>query len=104
MLIGKHLRTTPHYNTSDGEEVSHSVVFKTNFSYMAGGAAVMLLGMLSVLPIFYGYWNLGPNPRLNPFEIAQVFEGPTLAKAPGFIDGNGGDLYEDNGGKIMFLW
>ncbi|CAG8980201.1 hypothetical protein HYALB_00012395 [Hymenoscyphus albidus] len=97
-------------------QTSEEVIFKTNFAYMAGGLVVMLVGILSVVPIFFGYWNLSHHTRLNPFDMAQAFHSTDLPGASvlphmglrepsGVIDGENkvfGVVTEDGKSKLMY--
>lgn len=53
-------------------------VFESNYYYLAGALVVMLLAVAVVMPIFYGFWELGRNVSLLPLEIANAFEAPLL--------------------------
>lgn len=39
----------------------------------------MLTCALIVLPLYYGFWQLGRNVSLSPVEIAHTFGAPILA-------------------------
>ncbi|KAG2162121.1 hypothetical protein JADG_001860 [Aureobasidium aubasidani] len=45
---------------------------------MFGALASMLVCVLCVLPSYYGYWQLGRDVTLGPFEIANAFRAPVL--------------------------
>jgi hypothetical protein len=57
-------------------------VYRTDWRYVAAAAAASLLcGVLGgVLPLFWGWWQLGRAVSLNPLEIAQAFRAPLLAR------------------------
>jgi hypothetical protein len=52
------------------KQTSNITVFKSNYSYLAAALALMILGILVVLPTFQGFWELGRNVSLNPLEVA----------------------------------
>lgn len=56
-------------------------LYLMDWRYMVGGLVVSLLAALSVLPLFYGFWDLGREVSMNPFEIAMAFDAPLLADA-----------------------
>ena len=58
-------------------------VYTTNYAYMAAAFVVSLLGVLSVIPTYYGFWTLGRTVSLSPLEIAKAFNAPLLATVPG---------------------
>ncbi|KAH0363973.1 hypothetical protein KCU65_g7039, partial [Aureobasidium melanogenum] len=55
-----------------------SIHYKTNKPYMWGALASMLFCILCVLPSYWGYWQLGRDVTLGPFEIANAFRAPVL--------------------------
>ncbi|KAH0157093.1 hypothetical protein KCU67_g8051, partial [Aureobasidium melanogenum] len=66
--------------TKDFEAVQYgtSIHYKTNKPYMWGALASMLVCVLCVLPSYWGYWQLGRDVTLGPFEIANAFRAPVL--------------------------
>lgn len=72
-------------------------LYLMDWRYMVGGLVVSLLAALSVLPLFYGFWNLDREVSMNPFEIAMAFDAPLLADAgPHF---SAGDIVKQIGDK-----
>lgn len=55
------------------EQHSNINVFQSHYSYLAGALAVMVLGVLFVIPTFNGFWHFGRSVSLNPLEIAKAF-------------------------------
>lgn len=55
-----------------------SIHYKTHRAYMYGAVASMIVCVLCVLPSYYGYWQLGRDVTLGPFEIANAFRAPVL--------------------------
>ena len=64
------------------EQHSNINVFQSHYSYLAGALAVMVLGVLVVIPTFNGFWQLGRDVSLNPLEIAKAFN-------PEILEGTG---------------
>jgi hypothetical protein len=59
-------------------QTSTSIHYKTNTGYMFGAIASVLVCVLCVIPSYYGYWQLGHDVTLGPFEIANAFRAPVL--------------------------
>lgn len=59
-------------------QYSTSIHYKTNRNYMYGALASILFCVLCVLPSYWGYWQLGRDVTLGPFEIANAFRAPVL--------------------------
>lgn len=58
--------------------IQDAIFYKTNFAFMYGALASMLVCVICVLPVYYGYWQLGRPVTLGPFEIAAAFRAPDL--------------------------
>lgn len=54
------------------------VHYSTNWGFLAGAIASMLVCVICVLPSYWGYWELGRPVSLGPFEIASAFMAPVL--------------------------
>ncbi|KAH6954444.1 hypothetical protein DER45DRAFT_570478 [Fusarium avenaceum] len=66
------------YNTTDKQNVEYdsgttTLVYVTDYNKMWIAVAVSLVGIFSVLPTFWGWWELGRDVSLNPLEIANAF-------------------------------
>lgn len=68
------------YNTTEvpGKQYGQSIHYKTNKPFMYGALASILVCVLCVLPSYWGYWQLGRDVTLGPFEIANAFRAPIL--------------------------
>ncbi|KAI5239331.1 hypothetical protein E4T43_06806 [Aureobasidium subglaciale] len=66
------------YTTWNATEYTYSIHYQTNRAYMWGALASMLFCIICVLPSYYGYWQLGREVTLGPFEIANAFRAPVL--------------------------
>jgi hypothetical protein len=60
------------------QEYSVSLHYKTNKGFMYGALASIIVCVLCVLPSYWGYWQLGRDVTLGPFEIANAFRAPIL--------------------------
>jgi hypothetical protein len=63
---------------------STQIVYVTNYHYTIIAAAVSFLGILAVIPTFWGWWEDGRKVSMSPLEIAKAFDTPLLS----IIDGN----------------
>jgi hypothetical protein len=83
-------------------------VYRTDWGFVFGAAAASALGVLGVLPLFWGWWQLGRAVSLNPLEVAHAFCAPLLRGAThrnrrGGPDDNGleDSSLDDSGGGGM---
>lgn len=53
-------------------------VYTTNFSYVAGALVATLVTVLLVLPVYWGFWQLGRKVTLGPLEITEAFGAPIV--------------------------
>ncbi|OCK76978.1 hypothetical protein K432DRAFT_418896 [Lepidopterella palustris CBS 459.81] len=58
--------------------------YHTNGSVLAIATLVSLLGVLAVVPLYVGWWELGRTMTLSPVEVARAFGGNVLEG----VDGN----------------
>lgn len=47
--------------------------------YMYGALSATILCVLLILPVYWGFWELGRRVSLNPIEVANAFHAPMLA-------------------------
>ena len=45
-----------------------------------------MIGILAVLPLYYGFWRLGRKVSLSPIEILTAFDAPLTREADGNAD------------------
>ncbi|KAI4725566.1 hypothetical protein E4T49_06685 [Aureobasidium sp. EXF-10728] len=91
------MATDPWYSNTDNnqsltrqlkaQQYGLSIHYQTNRSFMYGALASILFCVLCILPSYWGYWQLGRDVTLGPFEIANAFRAPildhpTVANAP----------------------
>ncbi|KAG9853191.1 hypothetical protein KCU98_g3214, partial [Aureobasidium melanogenum] len=70
-------QTNVSYDTS-ATQYAYSIHYKTNHGFMWGALASILVCVLCVIPSYWGYWQLGRDVTLGPFEIANAFRAPVL--------------------------
>lgn len=59
-------------------------VYHTSPLLVALGIAVSLIGVVAVVPLYYGFWEMGRKVSLNPLETARAFGAPLMEG----LDGN----------------
>ena len=57
------------------------LVYDSNYSFLADALVVMLLAVVTVVPVFNGFWLLERNTSLSPLELAKAFGSPILDRA-----------------------
>jgi len=55
-----------------------ALIFQSNYYYLAAALAVMLVALLAVLFLLWGWWELGRRVTLSPLETAKAFGAPTM--------------------------
>lgn len=77
---------------TDTEDVQYTsitfdLIYVTDYSKLWVAVAVSFIGLVSALPVFWGWWQLGRKVSLSPLEVANAFGafGPTSA-IPSHID------------------
>ncbi|KAJ4366817.1 hypothetical protein N0V83_007342 [Neocucurbitaria cava] len=53
--------------------------YMTSFAYVGGALAATLTTLLLVLPVYWGFWQLGRKVTLGPLEISHAFGAPVIA-------------------------
>lgn len=62
-------------------QTSVVTVYKSQYHYFAAALIPMLVTTTSILPTFYGWWQLGRPMTLSPIEIAKAFDSKILKEA-----------------------
>lgn len=65
-----------------------ATTYQTNSTLVALGIVVSLAGIIAILPLYYGYWELGRCVSLNPLEIARAFGAPLFDGMDGNASAN----------------
>jgi hypothetical protein len=66
--------------------------YTTDFNYVAGALVATFVTLLLVLPVYWGFWQLGRKVTLGPLEIANAFNAPIIK--PENVKGQHGDFEE----------
>jgi hypothetical protein len=53
-------------------------VYQTQVGWVAGAFILIMLSCLSIVPTYWGWWNLGRPVTMSPLEIAKAFDAPLL--------------------------
>lgn len=59
----------------------NQTIYVTDYRYLMLGAVVSLLGIIAVVPTFWGWWENGREVSMSPLEVAKAFDAPLLASA-----------------------
>lgn len=63
------------------QHTNPGLVFHSEYRYLITALAVTLFALLSMLPLFWGRWNLGQPVTLSPLETAKAFGAPIMQLA-----------------------
>jgi hypothetical protein len=55
-----------------------ALIFYSNYRFLAAALVVMLLALLAVLFLLWGWWELGRPVSLSPLETARAFGAPAM--------------------------
>jgi hypothetical protein len=67
--------------TFTARRTSPALLFHSEYRYLAAALAVLLLALLAVLFLLWGWWELGRPVSLSPLELAMAFEAPMMQRA-----------------------
>ncbi|KFY25922.1 hypothetical protein V491_01546 [Pseudogymnoascus sp. VKM F-3775] len=56
-------------------------VYSSDYKFLGASIAIILLSLILITPLYYGYWKIGRRPTLNPLETAKAFGAPLLERA-----------------------
>ena len=71
---------------------------KTQYQYLLGAIAIMMLSVTAIISILKGWWVLGRTVSLSPLEIAKAFNAPLL-HSDQLSDVSIDNLFEGNRGS-----
>jgi hypothetical protein len=58
-------------------------VYRSNFTIMGVAVLLNFLGVVSTLPLFWRWWQLGRSVSLSPLEVENAFEAPLMREVHG---------------------
>jgi hypothetical protein len=63
------------------QRTNPALVFQSEYRYLAAALAVILLALLAMLFLLWGWWELGRPVSLSPLETAKAFGAPMMQSA-----------------------
>lgn len=75
--------TYPTAQSIDAQQSASKIIYRTDYRYLIGAVVVMGVGIISVFVSFFGWWRLGRDLSLDPFETAKAFDAPSLIERQG---------------------
>ncbi len=66
---------TQHVNFTGTQQ---HTIYRVDWPWLASGIVVSLLGIVALIPLYIGWWELGRPVSLNPLEVANAFGAPLL--------------------------
>lgn len=85
-LYGVEPGTTLSNVQAKGIQFFRDVYHSTDYVYAIAGVVCTAICVLLVVPVYWGFWQLGRDVTMGPLEIAYAFQGPAFA---GVTDTNG---------------
>lgn len=65
--------------TVPAKQTQQLTVFHTDLRWFAGAAVLQLLTIIFVLPVFWGWWKIGTDLTLSPFQTGKMLQSPLLS-------------------------
>lgn len=66
------------HQTVPAQQTESQNVFHTDLRWFAGAATIQSITIIIVLPVFWGWWNVGVELTLSPFHTAKLLDAPVL--------------------------
>ncbi|KAI9719375.1 MAG: hypothetical protein M1812_003446 [Candelaria pacifica] len=57
---------------------SEQNIYQSHYRYLAGALMISLFSIVTVTPMFYGYWQIGRRVSMSPIETSKAFDAPLL--------------------------
>ncbi|KAF7555271.1 hypothetical protein G7Z17_g2283 [Cylindrodendrum hubeiense] len=70
----------------EGTQLRTTTKYTLHTEYLAGTLAILVVGVIAVVWLFYGFWLLGRRVSMSPLEIAAAFQAPITAGADSNAD------------------
>jgi hypothetical protein len=61
-----------------GEYHIYHTVYKTNTLILGIGVGLMVVAVLAIMPLFWGFWRLGRKVSMSPLEVAKALHYSTI--------------------------
>jgi hypothetical protein len=79
-------------------QTQSTLVYHSEYGYLAGASALVLLALIGVSTTLYGWWELGRNVSLSPLETAKALGAELFRHYPHWnTHMDGGNLAKDMG-------
>ena len=69
----------PIHSTIEAIRTTEQSVYQSNMGYLYAAIGILQLGVIVVLPVFYGWWKLGRKFTMSPIDVANAFSAPVLS-------------------------
>lgn len=69
--------------TVPASQVAVVNVYRSHYLFLGLALALNLVGLVLIVPTYWGWWAFGRKITLSPIEIARAFRAPGLASADG---------------------
>lgn len=63
--------------TNAGMQTLEQLTFRTTYSFMWAGVALVFVGLVEIVPLFWGFWEVKEEVTLDPMEIVFQPRGTT---------------------------
>jgi hypothetical protein len=61
-----------------GEYLIYHTVYKTNALILGIGVGLMVVAVLAIMPLYWGFWRLGRKVSMSPLEVAKAMHYSTI--------------------------
>ena len=76
-------------------------VFKSDIRWFLGAVAIQITTIVLILPAYWGWWTIGVELTLSPFQMAKVFNAPVFKGINSAAGATG--VVDEAGAKILKL-
>ena len=66
------------HQTVQAQQMEKQNIFHSDLRWFAGAAAIQCITIMLILPVFWGWWNIGVELTLSPFQTAKMLDAPIL--------------------------
>ena len=64
--------------TIQAQLMERQTVFHSDLKWFAGAATIQGITIILILPVFWGWWTIGVDMTLSPFQAAKMLDAPLL--------------------------
>jgi hypothetical protein len=66
------------HQTVQAQRMEKQTIFHSDLRWLAGAAAIQGITIMLIFPIFWGWWIIGVDMTLSPFQAAKMLDAPLL--------------------------